>query len=176
MRFQKRAFLFPLVVTLRYVDATIGASDEEYSSTSRIYGSTLSCPFSHRLYHRHHPATGQSGILFSKLPRLNQRIALNGALLVIPPLSSLPAAPFRPFTHELFISSTQFCKGVRLSGSQSEIQVRIIIAFIARRAVKTASRYSRIKAMRKVASFPFKSLALRIHSPRNNMQNFLKFA
>jgi len=84
-----------LVVTLRYVDPTIGASDEEYSSTPRIYGSTLSCPFSHRLYHRHHPATGQSGILFSKLPRLNQRIALNGALLVIPPFLP-PCRPFPP--------------------------------------------------------------------------------
>lgn len=44
-------------------------------------------------YHRQHPATGQSGILFSKLPRLNQRIALNGALLVIPPPPSSPS-PF----------------------------------------------------------------------------------
>lgn len=84
-----------LVVTLRYVGAAIGASDGEYSSTPRIYGSTLSCPL--RDYHRHHPATGQSGILFSKLPRLNQRIALNGALLVIPPFLLSPATPFRPF-------------------------------------------------------------------------------
>lgn len=82
-----------LVVTLRYVHAAIGASDGEYSSTPRIYGSTLSCPLGD--YHRHHPATGQSGILFSKLPRLNQRIALNGALLVIPPFL-LPRRPFPP--------------------------------------------------------------------------------
>lgn len=120
-------------------------------------------------YHRQHPATGQSGILFSKLPRLNQRIALNGALLVIPP-SSPTLLPSSPFTHELFIPSTQFCTGVRLSESQSEIQVQIIIAFIAQRALKTrAARYSQIKAARKVASFPFKSLALRILASCNKM-------
>jgi len=67
--------------------------DREYSSTPRICGSTLSCQLVD--YHRHHPATGQSGILFSKLPRLNQRIALNGALLVIPPFL-LPCRPFPP--------------------------------------------------------------------------------
>lgn len=106
----------------------------------RIYGSTLSCPPGN--YHRHHPATGQSRILFSKLPRLNQRIALNGALLVIPPsppCSDSPSCPpLRQFTHELFIPSAQFCKEVRLSGSQSEIQVRDYNS--AHRAVKTPSR------------------------------------
>lgn len=81
--------------SLRYDTSTaaIGASDREYSSTPRIYGPTLSCPLGD--YHRHHPATGQSEILFSKLPRLNQRIALNGALLVIPSFL-LPCRPFPP--------------------------------------------------------------------------------
>lgn len=88
-----------------------------------VYDSTLSCPTGD-YYHRHHPATGQSGILFSKLPRLNQCIALNGVLLVTPP-------PSWRTVNELFIPSTQFCKGVRLSGSQSEIQVQIIIALSA---------------------------------------------
>lgn len=53
-------------------------------------------------YHRQHPATGQSGILFSKLPRLNQRIALNGVLLVIPP-SSLILLPSSPTIHAWII-------------------------------------------------------------------------
>ena len=83
--------------------------DKEYSGTPRI------CTWLDAFLPRQNSSTttvttlaiGQSGILFSKLPRLNQRIALNGALLVNPPFSSFPAAPFRPFTHELFISSTQ---------------------------------------------------------------------
>ena len=33
-------------------------------------------------FRSHHPADGQSEILFSKLPRLNQCIALNGVLLL----------------------------------------------------------------------------------------------
>jgi hypothetical protein len=39
----------------------------EYSSTPCIYGPTLSCPFAD-YRHRHRPATGQSGILFTAAP------------------------------------------------------------------------------------------------------------
>lgn len=56
-----------------------------FEHTVYMYTSTLSCFPARATTHRQHPATGQSGILFSKPPRLNQRIALNGALLVIPP-------------------------------------------------------------------------------------------
>lgn len=38
-----------------------------------------------------------------------------------------PPSGFGSFENELFMASTQFCKGVRLSVSQSEIQVQIII-------------------------------------------------
>ena len=94
---------------------------EEDGRGGSVYDSTLSCPFAN--HRRHHPATGQSEILFSKPPRLNQCIALNGVLLVTPlPLPRAPT-PAQAVHSRMNYSCPRLnsARGSRLSGSQSEI-------------------------------------------------------